>query len=95
MRFADLLIQGIERPRQAEVLVIESAVLMHNEAGSWWSHRSYCRGDLPAAGDTVEFWLDIERCSDHWKIISVAGWSYRTNDRGWIIYRDPQTGRAE
>jgi hypothetical protein len=35
----------------------------------------------------------IERCSDHWKIISVAGWSYRTNDRGWIIYRDPQTGR--
>ena len=35
----------------------------------------------------------IERRSDHWKIISVAGWSYRTNDRGWIIYRDPQTGR--
>jgi hypothetical protein len=35
----------------------------------------------------------IERCSDHWKIISVAGWSYRINDRGWIIYRDPQTGR--
>ena len=35
----------------------------------------------------------IVRCSDHWKIISVAGWSYRTNDRGWIIYRDPQTGR--
>jgi hypothetical protein len=28
MRFADLLILGIERPRQAEVLVIESAVLM-------------------------------------------------------------------
>ena len=37
--------------------------------------------------------VSIERCSDHWKIISVAGWSYRTNDRGWIIYREPQTGR--
>ncbi len=21
-----------------------------------------------------------------------AGWSYRTNDRGWVIYRDPATG---
>ena len=31
---------------------------VHNEAGSWWFHRSYCRGDAPAAGDTVEFWLD-------------------------------------
>ena len=31
---------------------------VHNEAGSWWFHRSYCRGDPPAAGDTVEFWLD-------------------------------------
>ena len=31
---------------------------VHNEAGSWWFHRSYCRGDLPVAGDTVEFWLD-------------------------------------
>jgi hypothetical protein len=24
--------------------------------------------------------------------IMAAGWSYRSNDRGWIIYRDPQTG---
>jgi hypothetical protein len=30
--------------------------------------------------------------SDHWRI-SAAGWRYRTNDRGWIIYCDPQTGR--
>jgi hypothetical protein len=26
------------------------------------------------------------------QIIMAAGWSYRSNDRGWIIYRDPQTG---
>jgi hypothetical protein len=24
--------------------------------------------------------------------ITNAGWTYRTNDRGWVIYRDPQTG---
>jgi hypothetical protein len=30
--------------------------------------------------------------SDHWRIIA-DGWSYRSNDRGWIIYRHPQTGR--
>lgn len=24
--------------------------------------------------------------------IMAAGWSYRMNDRGWIIYRDPQSG---
>jgi hypothetical protein len=29
--------------------------------------------------------------SDHWRI-AAAGWSYRTDNRGWIIYRDPQTG---
>jgi hypothetical protein len=27
------------------------------------------------------------------KMLTGAGWSYRTNDRGWIIYRDPQTRR--
>ncbi|MGA1996086.1 MAG: hypothetical protein ABSH45_09940 [Bryobacteraceae bacterium] len=21
-----------------------------------------------------------------------AGWSYRTNERGWVVYRDPRTG---
>ena len=26
------------------------------------------------------------------QIIVESGWSYRTNDRGWVIYRDPQTG---
>ena len=31
---------------------------VHNEAGSWWFHRTYCRSDPPTAGDTVEFWLD-------------------------------------
>jgi len=29
--------------------------------------------------------------SDHDKI-TAAGWSYRINDRGWIIYRNPKTG---
>ena len=32
---------------------------VHNEAGSWWFHRTYCIGDdAPAADDEVEFWLD-------------------------------------
>ena len=30
--------------------------------------------------------------TDHQKL-TAAGWSYRNNDRGWTIYRDPQTGR--
>jgi hypothetical protein len=25
--------------------------------------------------------------------LTAAGWSYRTNNQGWLIYRDPQTGR--
>ena len=25
--------------------------------------------------------------------LTAAGWSYRMNDRGWVIYRHPQTGR--
>ena len=29
--------------------------------------------------------------SDHQRIMN-AGWAYRANERGWIIYRDPQTG---
>jgi hypothetical protein len=24
--------------------------------------------------------------------IATAGWAYRTNPRGWIIYRNPETG---
>jgi hypothetical protein len=24
--------------------------------------------------------------------LTNAGWSYRTNERGWVIYRNPQTG---
>ena len=34
---------------------------VHNEAGSWWFHRTHCIGDAPAAGDEVEFWLDDGR----------------------------------
>ena len=30
---------------------------VHNEAGSWWFHATYCIGEPPAAGDEVEFWL--------------------------------------
>ena len=29
--------------------------------------------------------------SEHQRI-TEAGWSYRTNDRGWIIYWCPETG---
>ena len=29
--------------------------------------------------------------NDHCWIIE-AGWAYRANERGWIIYRDPVTG---
>jgi hypothetical protein len=28
--------------------------------------------------------------SEHQRI-TAAGWAYRTNNRGWVIYRDPQT----
>jgi len=31
--------------------------------------------------------------TDEHRKVTAAGWSYRTNDRGWMIYRDPQTGR--
>lgn len=24
--------------------------------------------------------------------LTSAGWSYRTNERGWVIYRHPHTG---
>ena len=30
--------------------------------------------------------------TDHQKI-TAAGWAYRTNNRGWLIYREPHTGR--
>ena len=29
--------------------------------------------------------------SDHYEITG-AGWAYRTNSSGWIIYLNPQTG---
>ena len=29
--------------------------------------------------------------SDHYQI-TAAGWAYRTNSCGWIIYLNPQTG---
>jgi hypothetical protein len=28
--------------------------------------------------------------TDHQRI-TVAGWNYRTNSSGWVIYRNPQT----
>ncbi|MGO9259577.1 MAG: hypothetical protein ACLQU1_25180 [Bryobacteraceae bacterium] len=30
--------------------------------------------------------------NEHRKLTS-AGWSYRMNERGWVIYRHPQTDR--
>ena len=30
--------------------------------------------------------------SEHQQI-TYAGWAYRTNDWGWVIYKDPQTGK--
>jgi hypothetical protein len=42
--------------------------------------------------------LGLERLShlhmtgEH-RMLTGAGWSYRSNERGWIIYRDPQTRR--
>lgn len=34
----------------------------------------------------------VETKSDHEKI-TAAGWAYRTNEHGWMIYREPYTGR--
>src|SRR6266852_472730 len=42
----------------------------------------------PRSGTTPTFHMTGEH-----RMLTGAGWSYRTNDRGWIIYRDPQTGR--
>jgi hypothetical protein len=33
----------------------------------------------------------MPEASEH-QWITVAGWGYRTNSRGWVIYQDPQTG---
>jgi hypothetical protein len=30
---------------------------------------------------------------DEHRELIMAGWGYRMNDRGWVIYRHPQTGR--
>lgn len=30
---------------------------------------------------------------NHHSNLTNAGWSYRVNDRGWVIYRHPQSGR--
>ena len=36
--------------------------------------------------------LQTEQPSEHWRL-TEAGWGYRINgDRGWAIYRDPETG---
>jgi len=34
----------------------------------------------------------LQMTGEH-RMLTGAGWSYRTNDRGWIIYRDPQARR--
>ncbi len=42
----------------------------------------------------MKFRDDMSAFSDgpEHQAIMAAGWSYRANDRGWVIYRDPQTG---
>jgi len=42
----------------------------------------------PGSGTTSTLHMTGEH-----RMLTGAGWSYRTNDRGWIIYRDPQTRR--
>lgn len=34
----------------------------------------------------------VVKSSEHQRITN-AGWAYRTNERGWVIYKDPQTGK--
>ena len=36
--------------------------------------------------------VPVDSKSDHEKI-TAAGWGYRTNERGWMIYREPHTAR--
>jgi hypothetical protein len=36
--------------------------------------------------------VPMDSKSDHEKI-TAAGWAYRSNERGWMIYREPYTGR--
>jgi hypothetical protein len=36
--------------------------------------------------------VSVDSKSDH-ETITAAGWAYRTNERGWLIYREPDTGR--
>jgi hypothetical protein len=36
--------------------------------------------------------VPVDAKNDHEKI-TAAGWAYRTNERGWMIYREPCTGR--
>jgi len=45
-------------------------------------------GIREAAGDRAPLLM-----GDHHRLTD-AGWSYRTNeDRGWIVYRNPSTGK--
>jgi len=36
--------------------------------------------------------VPVDSKSDHERI-TTAGWGYRKNERGWMIYREPHTGR--
>lgn len=42
----------------------------------------------PGSGTTPTLHMTGEH-----RMLTGAGWSHRSNERGWIIYRDPQTGR--
>jgi hypothetical protein len=47
------------------------------------AQRAGVRDELPHCNTTGEH-----------RMLTGAGWSYRSNERGWIIYRDPQTRRG-
>jgi hypothetical protein len=34
----------------------------------------------------------VSRMNSEHQALTAAGWSYRMNYRGWVIYRHPQTG---
>ncbi len=46
------------------------------------------KGMLKSTKDAMSAFVDK---SEH-QTITAAGWIYRLNDRGWVIYRDPKTG---
>jgi hypothetical protein len=62
--------------------------------GSRLAIKLIMEGRIANSGEAAHFGADAASSfqSKH-RMLTGAGWSYRTNDRGWIIYHDPQTRR--